>query len=162
MMPWLPHVTVAAIVHRDGKFLMVEEFSKDSVDITERKLVINQPAGHLEENETLLQALKRETYEETGWKVKPEALLGIRLFKATNQTTYLRVNFLASPIEKDESSILDSDIVRAVWMTKEEIASKKESLRSVLVSEAISLYDSGVRYPLSILDSNLIFQAPAD
>ncbi|MGI1677823.1 MAG: NUDIX hydrolase [Cellvibrionaceae bacterium] len=161
-MPWLPHVTVAAIVHKDGKFLMVEEFSKDSVNVTEHKLVINQPAGHLEENETLLQALERETYEETGWKVKPEALLGIRLFKAANKTTYLRVNFLATPIKKDENAILDSDIARVVWMTKEEIASKKESLRSVLVSEAISLYDSGVRYPLSIVNSNLFLQIPTD
>ncbi|MGH1471239.1 MAG: NUDIX hydrolase [Cellvibrionaceae bacterium] len=150
-MTWLPHVTVAAVIHKDGKFLMVEEFSKDTDKKNVR--VINQPAGHLEEDETVFQALTRETFEETGWKVKPEAILGIHLYKAENEVTYLRINFLATPLHEKKHAVLDDDIIRTHWMTHEEIKAKKEILRSELVLEAVELYYSGPRYPLSLLNS---------
>lgn len=145
---WLPHVTVAAVIPRDNKFLIVEEHAKDNPSIS----VFNQPAGHLEENETLIEALEREAYEETGWKVKADAFLGLRIFKAPNNTTYVRANILALPIEHDPSAVLDADIIRTHWMSTEDLQKNAEKLRSPLVLDAVSIYNSGTRYPLSSIE----------
>jgi len=115
-MTWTPHATVAAIVEDDqGRLLMVEESSNG-------KIVFNQPAGHIEENETVLDAVRRETLEETGWDVEPEHLLGIYIYKApTNGVTYYRFCYSARAVRK-VSEQLDSDIIAAHWLTPEQIA----------------------------------------
>lgn len=148
-MVWYPHVTVAAVVPRDGRFLMVEEREENG------DRVYNQPAGHLEEGETLLEAVIRETLEETGWHVDPVAILSVQLYKSPrNQVTYLRTNFLAEPLQPQEAANLDPEILDVHWMTREAIATAREQLRSDLVWQAIERYESGQRYPLELLTDN--------
>ncbi len=144
-MIWTPHVTVAAIVqHKDG-FLMVEE----EVD---GGIALNQPAGHLEENETLVQAVVRETLEETAWHFQPEALLGVyRWLSPRNQVTYLRFAFTGTLLRHEPERPLDHGILRAVWMTPEAIRQLAASHRSPQVLRCVDDYLSGVRYPLSCL-----------
>lgn len=143
-MVWFPHVTVAAVVKRDDKFLMVKEKNERGAT------VYNQPAGHLEENETLIQAMIRETLEETAWNVKPVAVLSFRMYKSpTNKVSYLRTSFIAEAITHNPTLALDEDIDEAVWLSAEEIQTKK--LRSPLVWQAIEEYEKGCRYPLEIL-----------
>lgn len=144
--PWFAHVTVAAVVEKDGRFLMVHEQS-------DGQHVYNQPAGHLEKNETLLQACVRETQEETGWQVKPLNLLGISQYLApANGVTYLRHTFLAEPI-KNLHTELDSDIIEAVWLSYDEIKALGPSLRSPLVLNDLKRYKNNVRISLEALDS---------
>ncbi|HBK51206.1 MAG TPA: NUDIX hydrolase, partial [Pseudomonas sp.] len=107
-MTWQPHITVATIVEHEGKFLFVEEFKAN-------QHVFNQPAGHLEPNETLPQAALRETLEETAWEVELTGVVGIYLYTApSNGVTYQRVCFAARPVRHHADLALDSDIVRAV------------------------------------------------
>lgn len=147
IMIWYPHVTVAAIVPDGDKFLMVEETDETG------NLVFNQPAGHLEPNESLIQAVIREGKEETGWDIEPIAILGFPLYTAHNGITYLRTNFIAKPVKYHPAHTLDDGIVRALWLTLEEIESLRDKLRSQLVLQAIRHYNSGVHYPLSILSA---------
>lgn len=143
--PWRPHVTVATIVEKDGKFLLVEE-------ICHGKRVLNQPAGHLEPKETLIEAAHRETLEETGWDVKIEGVCGVSLYRSPNNgVTYARTLFFASPIAEVEGALLDDDIIAPHWLTLDEIQQKQDMLRSPLVLKSIDHYLSGHRYPLSIL-----------
>jgi len=144
-MIWTPHATVAAIVEDDqGRLLMVEESS-------DGKIVFNQPAGHIEENETLLDAVRRETLEETGWEVEPEHLLGIYVYKApTNGVTYYRFCYSARAVRK-LSEQLDSDIIAAHWLTPEHIAGLGDKLRSPLVLQCIEDFQSGRRLPLDLI-----------
>lgn len=145
-MVWYPHVTVAAVVERDGKFLLVRERAESG------ELVYNQPAGHLEENESLLQAVERETLEETGWHITPRAILGLRLYTAPgNGVSYLRCCFIADPLSHDPERTLDEGIEEAVWLSEEEILARREQLRSPLVWEAIADYRRGLRFPLDLL-----------
>jgi len=144
-MNWYPHVTVATIVENDGRYLMVEE-------IKNGQKVFNQPAGHLEDNETLLEAAVRETLEETQWLVEITGVLGFTLYTSpANHTTYFRCSFKGRPVRKDESHPLDTDIERAVWMTREEIEANEKLLRSDMVLNDIHRYEHGELYPLSIL-----------
>ena len=148
-MTWLPHVTVAAVIPRNGQFLMVKERS----DIGD--LVINQPAGHLESGETLIEAVVREALEETGWHVEPEALLGFNLYTApANGITYFRCNFLAKPIEKNDQAVIDKDICEVIWISETELRQQISQLRSPMVLKAIDNFNSGIRYPLSLLQNN--------
>ncbi len=111
-MNWAPHVTVAAIIEQDKRFLMVEEIDADG------QLVINQPAGHLEENENLLDAVAREALEETGWLFMPETLVGIYQWKVpSNGITYLRICFRGTSHCSLPQQPLDSDITRTIWMS---------------------------------------------
>jgi 8-oxo-dGTP pyrophosphatase MutT (NUDIX family) len=142
---WMPHATVAAIVEKDGKFLLVEEE-------TERGNRFNQPAGHLEDNETILQAVVRETLEETAYTFKPESLLGIYHWKHEhNDTTYLRFAFIGSVGAHQPELALDDGIIRAVWMTIDEIRSQAMLMRSPQVLTCIEDYISGRQFPLSVL-----------
>ena len=114
-MRWQPHITVATIVEDQGRFLLVEETSHG-------KTVLNQPAGHLEADESLLQAAVRETLEETGWEVELTAVTGIYLYTApSNGVTYQRVCFAARPLRHRPELPLDDGIIGPRWLTREEL-----------------------------------------
>ncbi|HYE36241.1 NUDIX hydrolase [Methylocaldum sp.] len=145
-----PRVTVAAIVERDGHFLVVEERTIDG------ELVINQPAGHVESGESVIEAVIRETFEETGWRFRPEALVGVYLWRRpTGNASYLRIGIAGSVDGHDPDSPLDEGIVRTLWLTREELLSKETRLRSPLVMKNVDDYLNGERYPLSVLKSLL-------
>lgn len=142
---WQPDVTVAAVCEKHGQFLLVEERSKST-----NKIVFNQPAGHIEEGESLVEAVIRETLEETCCHFKPESLLGLYRHKATNGKTYLRYCFTGAISEVDSSYSLDPDIIRTHWLSLDSIRAST-SLRSPLVLNCISDYLNGTRYPLELL-----------
>lgn len=145
-MRWLAHVTVATVVEDQGRFLLVEEMSAD------KKQVFNQPAGHLEANETLLEAAVRETLEETGWDVELSAVTGIYLYTApSNGVTYQRVCFAARPVRHHPERALDDGILGARWMTREELAAQPGRWRSHLVLRCIDDYLEGERFPLALI-----------
>ena len=141
---WRTELTVAAIAERDGRFLVVEE----RID---GRLVFNQPAGHLEASETLLEAVVRETLEETGCHVRPEAVSGLYLWRSPRRgTTILRTSFVVTVLSEVENAVLDTGIERAVWLTREELASS-ERLRSDFVLRTIDDYLAGQRLPLDVV-----------
>ena len=143
-MSWKPHVTVAAVVERNSRFLMVEE-------VSDGHLVYNQPASHLDDGESLIKAAIRETLEETAWSFAPEALVGIyRWRNPDNNSTYLRVCFTGQCTSHDPNQRLDAGIVRAEWLSRAEL-SASDRLRSPLVLRCIDDYLAGIRYPLSLL-----------
>jgi 8-oxo-dGTP pyrophosphatase MutT (NUDIX family) len=145
-----PRVTVAALVERDGRFLFVEER-----DI-QGDLVINQPAGHVESGETILEAVVRETYEETGWRVRPEALVGFYLWsRPDGAASYLRIAIAGCPERHDPGASLDEGIVRALWLSPDELAERRNMHRSPMVVRCVEDYLAGERYPLSVLKSLL-------
>lgn len=144
-MRWYPHVTVAAVVERDGRFLLVREAGEGG------KLVYNQPAGHLEENESLIEAVVRETLEETGWQITPTAVLSLRRYKSPqNGVTYLRTTFLADAVAHYPNYRRDPAIEDALWLTEAELKERSNEMRSDLVLESINDYRSGKRYPLEL------------
>lgn len=146
-MRWTPHATVATIVEDKGRFLFVEEHSP-----TLNKLVINQPAGHLEADESFIEAAKRETLEETGWHVEPETLLGMYVYKAPgNSTVYHRYCFIARAISEQPGAELDTGIERALWLTYDELAARRDDLRSPIVLKCLEDYLQGQRYPLNFI-----------
>ncbi|MCI0400190.1 MAG: NUDIX hydrolase [Gammaproteobacteria bacterium] len=148
-MVWKPSVTVAAIVERDRRFLLVEEAANGRV-------VFNQPAGHLEPEETLLDAVKREVLEETGWHFLPEAMVGIYLYPDRDEgVTYLRICFLGSCHGHEPDRPPDEAIIRVIWLTLEELMSMREKLRSPMVLHCIDDYRKGRRYPLTMLNHYL-------
>ncbi|OUD12676.1 NUDIX hydrolase [Thioflexithrix psekupsensis] len=141
---WLPHITVAAVIEEQQRFLLVEE------KITEVS-VYNQPAGHLDEGEDLIHAVTRETLEETGWHFVPEQLVGIYQYTSPgSHTTYIRVCFCGRHTEFDPHRPLDRVIVRTLWWTREQVQ-QCEHLRSPMVLRCIDDYLAGIRYPLSLL-----------
>lgn len=136
---WLPRVTVATIVEDDGKFLMVEE------DIYGEK-ILNQPAGHLEPGETLIEAAVRETLEETGWHIEVNHLIEFSQWTSPNSNNhYLRSCFAGNAIKFDPNQELDEGIIRAVWMSRDEVARNMDRLRSPLVLHHIDLHIKGKR-----------------
>lgn len=142
-MIWTPHVTVAAIVERDGRFLLVEEE-------TEAGIVINQPAGHLEEHEGLLDAVMRETLEETGWHFRPTELLGVYRWRSPKSgVTYLRFAFRGELGRHEPERPLDAGILRALWLTPDEVRATQARHRSPQVARCVDDYLAGKRYPLS-------------
>ena len=144
-MVWKPHVTVAAVIQRDGEFLLVEERA-------EGRLVLNQPAGHLDPGESLLDAVVRETLEETAWHFTPEALLGVyRWPHPTKQITYLRFAFLGRALQRADGATLDDGIVRAVWLSPEAVRRERARHRSPQVQRCIDDCLAGQRYPLGLL-----------
>src|SRR3989344_8497826 len=144
-MIWKPNVVVAAIVERDGKFLLVEEE-------TEGRLVLNQPAGHLDEGESLMEAAVRETLEETAWHFEPQALLGVyRWPHPTKGITYLRFAFIGQVTRHEPERTLDDGIVRAVWMSPQEIRAEKTRHRSPQVERCLNDYLAGQHYSLELL-----------
>lgn len=145
-MRFLPHVTVATIVEDQDHFLMVEE-------IKFGQKVINQPAGHLEPNETLLEAALRETLEETAWDVELTGVIGIYLFTGDNGISYQRVCFAAKPLKHFPEKPLDEGIVKAVWLTRNELLAKREHWRNPMILNCIDDYIAGHLYPLSVIRS---------
>ena len=143
MRSWLPRVTVATIVEQDGRFLMVEE------DV-HGELKLNQPAGHLEPNETLPQAAARETLEETAWQVRINYLVEFSQWTSESGNHYLRACFAGTALKLIPDQILDDGILRAVWLTRDEVAARGEQLRSPLVLHHIDHYIKGKKTPLDI------------
>ena len=142
---WKPSVTVAAVIERDGRFLLVEEETADG-------LRFNQPAGHLEAGESLLQAVARETMEETAHPFTPEYLVGIYQWpRPQGDAAYLRFAFSGQAGEGDPTRTLDDGIVRAVWMTLEELYATRARHRSPLVLQCVEDWLSGRRYGLELL-----------
>lgn len=145
MAVWKPHVTVAAVVERANRFLMVEETA-------EGRRVLNQPAGHLEPGESLLEAMIRETREETGWEVEGLALIGIYRWPHPNHSkTFLRVTFAARALSHNPDQPLDKGILGTHWLTRGELTAAAERLRSPLVLQSATDYLAGRRYPLELL-----------
>ena len=142
---WAPHVTVAAIIHKQGKFLLVEEKDK-----TTTKLVINQPAGHLENNESLVDAIIRETLEETRWDFVPEYISGIYRWIHDNGETYLRVCFVGDVTKEHPELELDTGIEQTLWLSEKEIRAHS-NLRSPLVIKSVEDFLKGNKYPLDLI-----------
>ena len=142
---WHPDVTVASICEQNGRFLLVEERAKSSSNI-----VFNQPAGHLEDKESILEAVIRETAEETQRHFTPEALVGLYRLRLNDQKTYIRYTFCGSVSEVDNALHLDADIIRCHWLSYEEIK-QHSNLRSPIVLKCIEDYLAGSRYCLEIL-----------
>lgn len=137
MRDWLPRVTVATVVEKDGKFLMVEE------DIYGER-ILNQPAGHLEPGETLVDAAVRETKEETGWLVRIDHLIEFSQWTSPNSHNhYLRSCFAGTVVHFDPDQTLDEGIICAQWMSRDEVAQNADRLRSPLVLHHIDLHISG-------------------
>lgn len=143
-MSFVPHITVATIIEHRERYLMVEEFSSNRV-------VFNQPAGHLDPDESLIEAAVRETLEETGWKVEITGLTGIYLFRGENGVTYQRTCFIGVPIAEQPGQTLDHGIIQAHWLTLAEIEERKSSLRNPMVLECIYDYLNKPRYPLDLI-----------
>jgi len=141
---WTPHVTVATVVVRDGRLLLVEE----AID---GRQVLNQPAGHLEPDESLAAAACRETLEETGWAVRLSAFIGTYQWTAPDGTPFLRFAYAAEPVSHDPARPLDTGILRAVWLTPAELKAEPGRLRSPLVWQVVADYLAGQRHPLSIV-----------
>ncbi|HEX7650018.1 MAG TPA: NUDIX hydrolase [Noviherbaspirillum sp.] len=145
---WKPSVTVAAIIERDGRFLLVEEETSDGIRF-------NQPAGHLDPNESLIDAVVRETMEEAAHDFTPTALVGMYMTRylssrTRKEVTYLRFAFCGE-VGKAYDQPLDEGILRAVWMTHDELLACQEKHRSPLVMQCIDDYLAGKRAPLSII-----------
>jgi ADP-ribose pyrophosphatase YjhB (NUDIX family) len=144
-----PSVTVAAVIERENRFLLVEEED-------DGRIVYNQPAGHLELGEPLVEGCMREVLEETAWHFRPRALVGIYRWSkpataAAAGVTYLRFAFCGEPGAHDPERRLDADIVRAVWLDVDEIRASRARHRSPLVLRCVEDYLAGRRYPLEIL-----------
>lgn len=144
-MRFLPHVTVATLVERDGQFLMVHEHA-DGLK------VFNQPAGHLEANETLREAALRETLEETGWEVELTGVVGVHLYTAPrNGVTYCRTTFIARAVQHHPDAKLDEGIIGPVWMSIDELRARADELRSPMTLSIVEEYLAGSRFALEVV-----------
>ena len=144
-MVWKPHVTVAAVAERDGKFLLVEEHTEDGIRY-------NQPAGHLECRESLADAVIRETLEETGYHFLPKALVGVYNWRnEARDMTYLRFAFAGDVVGHDAGRALDEGIIAAHWLTPDEIRARREQHRSPLIVRCMEDWLAGRRYPLELI-----------
>lgn len=147
---WHPDVTVATIVARDGRLLVVEESVRG-------RLVINQPAGHLEPDESLVEAAVRETREETGWDVEPSHFIGAYQWTVPTSADdsrprhFLRMAFAAKPLRHHPEQPLDTGIVRALWLTPAELQAASARHRSPLVWRVAADFLAGKRLPLDCL-----------
>ena len=142
---WRPHVTVACVVADGERYLMVEE------EVNGR-LVYNQPAGHLDDGESLAAAALRETLEETGWTVELQHLIGVHQWRSTEHGDgVVRFSFAARALGHDPNRALDTDIRRALWLTRTEIAALGEHLRSPMILQSIDLWLGGQRLPLEVM-----------
>jgi 8-oxo-dGTP pyrophosphatase MutT (NUDIX family) len=145
-MVWKPDVTVAAVVARDGRFLLVEERIRG-------RLVFNQPAGHLEDGETLIDAVMREALEETACSFTPQSLLGVYQWRSPRGRSTLRFAFVGALGRQHPERALDPPIIATHWLSREEVLAPSRALRSPLVLRCIDDYLRGVRLPLEALAS---------
>lgn len=144
-MDWTPHATVAAIVEKEGRFLFVEEMA-------DGQRVFNQPAGHIEQGETFIQATCRETLEETRWQVKPLHLIGIYVYTSpTNGVTYHRYCYACEALSEHSDLELDEGILQAHWFSLDEIKQRQAQWRSPMVLKCLEDYLAGKRYPLDLV-----------
>jgi 8-oxo-dGTP pyrophosphatase MutT (NUDIX family) len=144
-MIWKPHVTVAAVIEQDGRFLLVEEHTDNGPQF-------NQPAGHWEPEETLVQGAVREVLEETAYHFVPESLLGIYRWRhPSKDVTYLRFAFAGRAGGHEPERALDTGIIRAAWLTLDEIRATAGRHRSPLILRCVEDYLAGKRYPLDVI-----------
>lgn len=142
-----PCVTVATVVERDGRFLVVEEETRSG-------LRLNQPAGHVEAGESIVAAAARETLEESAWRVDPTALVGVYQWRSTESgATFVRFTFAATAREHEPARALDAGIVRALWLTYDDIAASTRQHRGPLVLRSVDDYRAGRRWPLGLIAS---------
>ena len=146
---WKPNTTVAAVIERDGLFLMVEEMTPEG-------LRLNQPAGHLDPGETLAQAAAREALEETAHQVRALACIGVYLSRyrhdaSGTDVTYLRFAFACEVLGHEPQRALDTGIERAIWLSADEIRARAAMHRSPLVMRTLDDHLAGQRYPLSLI-----------
>lgn len=142
-----PSVTVATVVARNGEFLFVEE----RVD---GRLVLNQPAGHLEPDESLFEAAIRETREETGWHIEVDGLIAVYQWRAPGtKRSVVRFTFSGKPISLAHDSALDEGIVRALWLSREAFSNGGFALRTPMVARSVDDYLNGAAIPLSAIQS---------
>jgi 8-oxo-dGTP pyrophosphatase MutT (NUDIX family) len=144
---WRPSVTVAAIIERDGRFLIIEEETSGG-------LKLNNPAGHLDPGESLPEACAREALEETAWHFRPTAMVGVYMARFVKQAdgqdiTYLRFAFCGELGEHAPGRKLDEGIVRTLWMTLDELKASADRHRSPMVLRCVEDYLAGVRIPLA-------------
>ncbi|MGB2816192.1 MAG: NUDIX hydrolase [Burkholderiaceae bacterium] len=147
--PWKPSVTVAAVVERDGRFLIVEEETPDGIRL-------NQPAGHLDPGETLLHAAAREALEETAHTFQPTALLGVYMARSAASAeaqvvTYVRFAFTGELGPVEPGRALDHGILRVLWLSADEIRSRRAEHRNPLVMKCVEDYLAGRRFPLDVV-----------
>jgi len=148
-MSWVPHITVASIIEKNNEYLFVEEYIND-------KKVLNQPAGHLEEHETLEEGCIRETLEETAYDVEVDYLVGIYQERKKNSLDmWLRFCFKCNILEEHVDRSLDKNILRKLWLPKKELTSSNFIYRSDMVLKCIEDYEKGVKYPKEILKNLL-------
>lgn len=141
---WSPRLTVATIIEDKGRFLLVEEYADSE------ELVYNQPAGHLDEHETLAAAAIRETLEETAWEVQLTAIVGIYYWAHSKGHTFVRTCFAGTALHHHPDQALDDGIQRAIWLTYKEIVALGSKLRSPMVLRCLEDYRAGKRYPLEL------------
>ncbi|MEO8670860.1 MAG: NUDIX hydrolase [Tahibacter sp.] len=142
---WRPHVTVATIVPRQARFLMVEESVRG-------ELLLNQPAGHLEPHESLIEAARRETLEETGWDVEPDSLVGVHQWENPQSgRQFVRFTFAATPLRQRALQPLDDGIERVLWLSRAELAHAAARLRSPMILASVDAWLAGRRLPLDTL-----------
>ena len=147
MSVWKPSATVAAVVERDGRFLFVEER-------VEGRLVLNQPAGHLDPGESLVAACRREVLEETAHHFAPRALVGIyRWHYAPKDVTFLRFCFCGDVEGVEEGRALDRGIVAARWLSRDELLEKRPQHRSPLVEQCVRDFLAGRRFALDLFSA---------
>ena len=157
---WKPSVTVAAVIEKDGRFLLVEEQTNDG-------LKLNNPAGHLDPGESPADGCAREALEESAYVFRPTALVGVYLARSKKKSTgedqtYLRMAFSGELGEHDPGRALDDGIVRTLWMTAEEVRQSAGRHRSPLVLQCIEDYLAGASYPLSVIYTDpSILKTPA-
>ena len=146
---WKPSVTVAAVIEKDGRYLMIEEMTRDG-------LRINTPAGGLEPGESPIAGAVREALEETACHFTPQALLGVYLARNPDSergpgVTYLRFAFCGTASDPVPGQALDSPVVRTLWMTADEVAAARDRLRGPLVLQCIEDHRAGRRLPLEAI-----------
>lgn len=139
-----PHATVACVIEQDGRYLMVKE-------VKQGRTVYNQPAGHIENNESIQAAALRESLEETGWEVSLLGVVGVGVYHAANGISYVRVTFSAKAEQQISLTPLDDDIEAAVWLTYEELLQRQDDLRSPMVLQVIEDHRNGVHFPLALI-----------
>jgi 8-oxo-dGTP pyrophosphatase MutT (NUDIX family) len=142
--PRRPAITVATIIERHGRYLVIEEQTRSG-------LRLNQPAGHVEVGESIAAAAVRETLEETGWRVQPTALVGVYQWQSPFNGSYVRFAFVADARAHEPERPLDAGIVRTLWLSYDEIAACRRAHRSPFVLRSLDDYRAGRRWPLGLI-----------